>query len=346
MKDTKQIRKLIYIGKNDIALIVLNTINESKNILFADQVAIDNNTNLQGKVSELLTNAANFLGFNIKDVEMIFDDPQVIHCNYQNAEFVDCACEEDISKEIFKKAKIDNYFVNEINFQSVQYDEIDKVAKVNCNVCASDYITYKKYVNLLKACNLVVTNSTNLYKLLKSNKEQIELTIKIDGQQAIACEYYGQRLNNINVINLDLNAIKEHTNQKFNISFEKIDQVLAIANQLAETDDVDNQIVNNYYMKTKSFTNVKASDIIALYKDEVRSQINECVDYRNFQNVMVVSKDKINCLEGFAFFENDQIGLERLSLDKLISLNNIDTNKDEITQFSFENKINNVNLLA
>lgn len=346
MRDTKQTRKLLYIGKSNIALIVLGTINDTRNILFADQVAIDENANLQGKVSELLTNAANFLGFNIKDVEMIFDDPQVIHINYQNAEFVDCVCEEDIAKEIFKKAKIDNYFVNEINFLSIQYDEIDKTAKVNCNVCASDYITYKKYVNLLKACNLVVTNSTNLYKLLKGNKEQIELTLKIDGQQAIACEYYGSRLNDVKIINLNLNAIKEHINQKFNISFEKIDQVLAIANQLASTDDVNNEIVSNYYLKTKSFANVNANDIISLYKDEVRNQINESVDYRNFQNIIVVSKDTINALEGFGFFENDQIGLERLSTDKLISLNNIDINKDEISQFSFENKINRINLAA
>lgn len=346
MKDTKQIRKILYVGKSNIALVVMNAINDNKNILFADQVKIDASANLQGKISELLTNAANFLGFNIKDVEMVFDDSQITRYSFYNQEFVDCNCEEDIAKEIFKKAKIDNYFVNEINFLGVNYDDIDKVAIVNCDVCASDYITYKKYLNLLKDCNLKVTNSTNLYKLLKGNKEQIELTIKIDGQQAIACEYYGSKLNNVKTIDLNINEIKDHINQKFGITNDKIDNVLAIANQLATTGDIDSDVVNNYYLKTKTYNKVKAADIVALYKDEIRNQIGNYIDYRNFQSIEVVSNDAINALDGFVFYENDQIGLERLSMDKLISLTNIDINKNEITQFSFENKISNIHLLA
>ena len=61
MKDTKQIRKILYVGKSNIALVVMNAIDDNKNILFADQVKIDASANLQGKISELLTNAANFL---------------------------------------------------------------------------------------------------------------------------------------------------------------------------------------------------------------------------------------------------------------------------------------------
>lgn len=343
MRDTKQIRKILYVSTNNIALVVMN---DNKNILFASQVTIDESANLQGKISELLTNAANFLGFNIKDVEMIFDDSQITRYSFYNAEFVDCNCEEDIAKEIFKKAKIDNYFVNEINFLGINYDEVDKVAKVNCDVCASNYITYKKYINLLKDCNLKVTNSTNLYKLLKGNREEIELTIKIAGQKVVICEYYGSKLNNVKAIDLNINEIKEHISQKFDIAIDKIDNVLAIANQLSTTGDLNVEVINNYYLKTKTYNKVKAADIIALYKDEVRVQIGNYIDYRNFQSIEVVSDDAINCLDGFVFFEAEQIGLDGLSIDKLLSLTNIDINKNEITQFSFENKINNIHLLA
>ncbi|MCQ3907992.1 MAG: hypothetical protein MJ219_04820 [Mycoplasmoidaceae bacterium] len=346
MKDNKKIRKVIFIGKSNIALVIFNEIDGHKNILFANQVSIDADANLQGKISELLTLAANFLGFNIKDVEMVFDDEQITRYSFYNAEFVDCNSEEDIAKEIFKKAKIDNYFVNEINFLGINYDEIDKVAKVNCDICASDYITYKKYIKILKDCGLTITNSTNLYKLLKGNRDEIELTIKINGNHIIACEYYGNKLNNVKSIELNMDEIKSHISEKFNISFDKIDNVLSIANQLSATKDVDVEIVNNYYLKTKTYNKVKAADIIALYKGEIRTQINNYIDCRNFQSVLVVSDQTINALDEFQFYMDEQIGLETISLDKLISLSNIDMNQNQITQFSFENKISHINLLV
>lgn len=76
MKDSKQIRKVLFVSKSIVALIVMENVENENNILFADQVNV-NIDNLQAKTSELLTNAANFLGFNIKDVQMIFDDNQV-----------------------------------------------------------------------------------------------------------------------------------------------------------------------------------------------------------------------------------------------------------------------------
>ncbi|XQP55624.1 MAG: hypothetical protein ACOQNY_02345 [Mycoplasmoidaceae bacterium] len=345
MKDNKKIRKILYVGKKDIALVVLYNNETERNILFANQISIDP-ANLQANISQLLTCAANFLGFNIKDVEMIFNDEQITRYSFYNAEFVDCDTEEDIAKEIFKKAKIDNYFVNEINFLGINYDEIDKVAKVNCEVCASDYITYKKYTKAVLDCNVVITNSTNMYKLLKANKEEIELSIKIDGNEAIACEYYGSKLNNVKVINLNLEEIKEHISQRFAISLDKIDSVLTIANQLAAGGNLDADIINNYYLKTKTYNKVRAADIVALYKDEIRTQISTFVDFRNFQHLQVISDDAINALDGFEFATNNEIGLDNISLAKVICLANIDKNKDEITQFSFENKIKAINLLA
>lgn len=343
MRDNKKIRKVLYVSKSNIALVVMH--DEDKNILFANQVAIEED-NLQVKVSELLTNAANFLGFNIKDVEMIFDDSQITKYSFQDEEFVDCNCEEDIAKEIFKKAKIDNYFVNEINFMGIVYDDIDKVAKVNCEICASDYITYKKYLNAVRACNVIVTNSTNLYKLLKTNKDEIELTLNINGNKVIACEYYGTKLSNVKTITLNLDEIKQHLVDKFNISINKMDDVLAIANELANTDDLNATVVNNYDLKTKSYNNIKAGDIIALYRDEIKTQINNYVDYRNFHNVKVVSDFVINQIDGFAFAFNNEIGLDGLSADKIVCLTNIDMNKEEINQFRFENKIKTIDLLA
>lgn len=344
MKETNQMRKILYLGKTDIALIVLELEEKETNVLFANQVKVDS-ANLQVKVSELLTNAANFLGFNIKDVEIIFDDPEITRYSYMNQEFVDCSSEEEIAKEIFKKAKIDNYFVNEINFLGIQYDDIDKVAKVNCQICASNYITYKTYIQAVKACNVAVINSTNLYKLLKTNKDEVELTLKIDGNKAIACEYYGNKLNNVKVIELKMDEIRQHLSDKFNIKLDKVEGAIAVANNLVEGDNLDVAVVNNYDLKTKTYNTVKACDFIALYRDEVRTQINNYVDYRDFHNVRVISNNIINALEGFDFATNDQIEYASLSVDKIICLANLDMNK-EITQFSFENKIKAIDLVA
>lgn len=345
MKDTKQIRKILYLSQSNIALVVMNSIEDGHNVLFANQTNIDP-ANLQFKILELLTNAANFLGFNIKDVEIIFDDPQITKYSFVNQEFVDCNCEEDIAKEIFKKAKIDNYFVNEINFMGISYDEIEKVARVNCQICASDYITYKKYIRAVKACNVSVTNTTNLYKLLKRNKDEIELTLLIKNNQAIACEYYGNKLNNVKTININLDEVKQHLSDRFAITLNKIDGVLTVANDLANATDENVTVVNNYDLRTKSFNNVKAKDFLALYRDEIRTQIGNYVDYRNFHNVLVVSNDPINAIQDFGFATNDDVCLDGISLDKIVCLANIDMNKEEITQFSFENKIKTFDLLA
>lgn len=342
MKDRKNIRKLLYLSEKDICLIVFEP--DQHNILFADQVKIFSE-DLKPRILELLTNAANFLGFNIKDVEVIFDDEKITKYNYTNYEFVDCNSEDDIAKEIFKKAKIDNYFVNEINFMGVTYDEIDKVAKVNCQVCASDYITYKKYINAVKACNLNITNSTNLYKLLKANKEQIELTLKIGDNKVIACEYYGEKLNNVKVVNLDVNEIKQHLSDKFNIEINKMDEVIELANDLINQGDLDVTLVRNYNLKTKSFNLVNANDFVALYRDEIRTQINNYVDIRLFQSVSVLSSHEINALDGFNFIKNEDLCFDNISSDKIIALDNIDKNK-EINQFNFENKIRAIDLTA
>lgn len=342
MKDRKNIRKLLYLSKKDICLIVFEQ--DQHNILFADQVKIFSE-DLQPRILELLTNAANFLGFNIKDVEVIFEDENITKYSYSNYEFVDCNSEDDIAKEIFKKAKIDNYFVNEINFMGITYDDVDKIAKVNCQVCASDYITYKKYINAVKACNVVVTNSTNLFKLLKANKEQIELTLKIGNNKVIACEYYGQKLNNVKVINLNINEIKQHLSDKFEIEFNKMDEVIALANDIINQGDLEVTLVRNYNLKTKSFNVVKANDFIALYRDEIRTQINNNVDVRLFQSVSVVSKKEINALDGFNFIVNEDLCFDNVSCEKILALSNIDNNKD-MNQFNFENKIKSVDLLA
>lgn len=341
MKENKQIRKVLCLGKSNIALVVL----EESNILFANQVEIDP-ASLQAKVSELLTNAANWLGFNIKDVEIIFDDPSIERITYTNQEFVDCNNEEDIAKEIFKIAKINNQYVNEINFMGITYDEIEHAARVNCQICVSSYITYKKYIKAVRACNVVVTNTTNLYRLLKPNKDQIELSIKVENEKAIACEYYGTKLNQVKIVDLKINDVYQHLADKFGLSLNKVEEALAVANQLVISNDLDVDVVSNYNLRTKSFNKVKAQDFVALYRDEIRTQINNFVDFRLFQNVSVVSNDPINALEGFNFINNEEIGFDNVSLDKILALSNIDANKEEITQFGFENKLQHLGVLA
>lgn len=345
MKDSKQIRKVLFLSKSNIALIVLNNVDGYNNILFASQVDIEFD-NLKVKINELITNAANFLGFNIKDVDVVFDECEVTRYGFTNQEFVDCNCEEDIAKEIFKKAKIDNYFVNEINFFGINYDEIDKVARVNCQICASNYITYKKYIQTVKSCNLVVNSSTNLYKLLKANKADVELTIKIDGNKAIACEYYGSKLNNVKVIDLKLNDIYQHLADKFNINIKKVADVVAVANNIIGNDDQNIVIANNYDLMTKTYNNIKLNEFVDLYRDEIRTRINNFVDYREFRNIQIISEQEINAIDGFEYVTCDDIGFDNISTDKLVCLSNLDLNKEEINQFSFESKIKTMNLLS
>lgn len=343
MKDSKQIRKMLFVSKSNVALIVMKNVENENNILFADQVNM-NIDNLQAKTSELLTNAANFLGFNIKNVQMIFDDNQVTNWQMTNQEFAACSDEHDITKEIFKIAKINNKFVNEINFLGVVYDDATQSATINANICASDYITYKRFINEVKKCNIKITSSHNIYTLLKQNKEQIELVLNINDNVVAACHYYGGKLSKVNAIDLDWSRIENAISQTLEIKPNRINEALKVANELLINNNLDITISNNYDLKSKAFKNIKLGDLLRVYRNEIKQQINNKIDFSHFQNVSVIANNQINQIPDFDFVASD-LGFTNLPIEKLICLANINLDKD-MNQFAFESKLQAMELGA
>lgn len=339
MKDSKQIRKIVFISNSYVALVLFNKFEDENNILFANQLSATP-TDLRVKLNSLLTDAANFTGFNIKDVEVVFDDTEIAKISYADQEFVDCNNEEDITKEIYKKARIDNYYVNEINWSKIEYDEIDKKAIVNCEVCASNYTTYMQFVKTVNSCNLMVTNSTNLYTLLNSNKCNSELVLNIVNGQIYCSKYFDNKLSNIVKLDCSYATIKHKLAQRFNCDINKVNSMAALANSINNVDDYDINLSLTYNVKARSISTIKNKEFVAAYQEELFNQINDIVTLGNYKKIRIISSSALDKLANTDFItSNDVIGLETISPDKIISLNNIDKNNNILTHFNFENNI-------
>jgi len=339
MKNTQDIRKIIFISNNYVALVIFNKFENENNILFANQVKATN-TDLRVKLNNLLTTAANFVNFNIKDAEVVFDDSNISKLSYIDQDFVDCTNLEDITKEIYKKARIDNYFVNEINWSKVEYDEIDKKAIVNCSLSVSNYTTYMQFIKTVNSCNVTVTNSTNLYCLLNANKVNSELVLNIVNGQILAAKYFDGKLSTITKLDCSYSSIKNKLAQRFNCNIDKVNSMAALADSINNTDDYDINLSLTFNVKTREVSTISNKDFIAAYQEELFNQINEKISFNDYKKVRIISNSNLDKLANVDFIVKDQlIGLETISADKIVCLDNIDRNINVLTHFNFENNI-------
>lgn len=339
MKLSNKEKKIVFISKTSVALIVFNDVDGQHNILYANQLKSEP-TDLQANLLKLLTHAANFINCYIKDVEVVFDDPEVANVKYENAEFFDCSSKEDVIKEIYKKATIDNYYINEINFDSIVYDEIDKKAIVNCTATASNYITFANFNNIVKHCNVIVNKSTNLYTLLNSNKTNSELVINIVNNDIYVAKYFDNTLTNVFKIDASISSVKSAIAKKLDIEYEKVEAMCKIANNVISNKNLDLNISLKYDVKTKSFSSLKATDFIAFYQEELFNQINNVVDFKNYKATRIISNSKIDSLANTDFIcESETIGLEAIAANYHICLDNITINNKVLSHYEFEKNI-------
>lgn len=336
MKNTKTIRKILFLSNNNIALVVFNTFNNKMNVLYANQVNV-NPDSLQPKVNELLTNAANFLNFNIKDVEVVYEDDKLTKETYTNKEFADCYNKEDIAKEIYKKATINNRYVNDIHFSEIQYDDYDKKAIVSCDVCSNDYLTYKKYIKVVEQCNVAVTNTSNVYALLNSNSDADELVLNIKENKVVACKYHNKSLYDLVSFDLNNQIINKTLAKQFNIHTDRVEELKVLANNLIDSDFRNVNIGINYNFITKNLDSIKVNEFISAYHQVLKNEINKFINLSFFSSIKICSNTEINYFTSRK--EQAGIGLSIISTDKVAALRNIFSQEKKLSHFSFENSI-------
>lgn len=338
MINNNSINKTIYISNNSVALVVFNKVNNENNILFANQVYTDS-VNLKVKLNELLTNAANFLGFNIKQANVIFKDTDLSNIDYYHQIFANCTSIDDVKKEIYKKAKIDNYYVNDIVFETVNFNDADKTANVSYKICACNYMTYKKLINIVKQCNVIVNNTANIFGLLNKTTKGKELVIDFVDNKNVACQYLDGKLVACHDLDINFNNIKLSLGLKYDLSISQIDQILSVAKVITcdATDDISLAI--KFDIANSSIEEIKAKNFIYDWQGQLYNQIFKQVDFSDYTDVNIISKYKINAIGNFNVYANNVVGLEALSLDNAFCLNNLDKLSNQDNHYSFENRI-------
>ncbi|MCQ2748100.1 MAG: hypothetical protein MJ223_02470 [Mycoplasmoidaceae bacterium] len=124
----------------------------------------------------------------------------------------------------------------------------------------------------------------------------------------------------------------------------RINEALKVANELLINNNLDITISNNYDLKSKAFKNIKLGDLLRVYRNEIKQQINNKIDFSHFQNVSVIANNQINQIPDFDFVASD-LGFTNLPIEKLICLANINLDKD-MNQFAFESKLQAMELGA
>lgn len=341
MKNSSSINKLIFISNNNVALVVFDVVNGRNNILFAEQVETDI-VNLKVRLSELLTNAANFLGFNIKDAKVIFSDDDLTNISYYNQTFALCTNKDDVIKEIYKKAKIDNYYVNDIVFDYIIFNEIDRTAKATYKICANNYVTYKRLINIVKQCNIVITDAANIFTMLNKSKKGKELVIDFVGDKNVACQYLDGKLLACHNLDINFNNIKLALALKYDLTIAQIDQILSVAKIITLADNDEINLAVKFDVANKELIEIKAKNFINDWQEQLYNQIFKNEDFIDYTNVSVISKYRINALGNFEIYQSHQMGLENISLDLVASLANLDKLSKHVNHYSFENKVNKV----
>lgn len=339
MKNSQSIRKILFVSKANIALIVLANIANKNNILFAKQVDL-NGAELKVKINDLLTHAANFLGFNIKEVEIIFNDPEIQTIEINNFICHDCNNETEVTHEFYKASRPQNYYVNEVSFKNIKYDDIEQVAIANGSAVVSNYLTFKTYINAAKACNLNVLNSTNLYTLLNNKAASSEVVLNFFNNKLFVSEYALSKLTRVEEFDLAKSEIYLNLANKFNTNEQSIIQMLNICNNIEATNEAETIVKLNYDIVHKCFNSINAGQLISAYQEEVNFVISKKFNLNQYSEVSVIANESINKLANAKVVKLDNaIGLEDIDGCKLLALAKIDTNRKENSHFKFESSI-------
>jgi hypothetical protein len=76
MKDSSKTNKILFVDETKIWLFVYNIINNAPNLLFFKSEDYSKIT-FKTKLLKILTVAGNFLGFNIKNFNVVINDPNI-----------------------------------------------------------------------------------------------------------------------------------------------------------------------------------------------------------------------------------------------------------------------------
>jgi len=328
----KNLKNIVFLSNKKIALVVLSQFNAKNNILFANELKV-NNGNIHGKLSTLLTDAANFLGSNIKAVDVVFEDFD-IKVDLVNKVYKNTSSKDEAIKQIYKDAKVNNKYVNNLIVGSciAENNRTSVIAKT----LVSNYSVYEGFKQLVKDCNVAILNCVNIATLLNQNNEELIVSIKND--KATACLYTDDTLSNCIDLNIDFNSIVNKLANKYACSAESILAQANIASVIASNKNENFNLSWNYDLRNKSLTYVNAAEFTKIWQEELVNQIKSNVLLNNWKSVKVLADKAINNFN-FTKVDHDIVGLDVLSDDVVLAIANLDKLPSIESQSKYDSKI-------
>jgi len=326
-------KNIIFLSNSKIALVVLNKACNRTNILYANEIKV-NLGNIQAQISNLFTDAANFLGFNIKNVDLVFEDFD-ISINHINKSFNRCTSKEEVIKQIYKEAGYVNKFVNNTIFAN---DNVDPSKdNVICKTLITDYEVYSGFKEMIKHCNVKLDNVLNLATLLNSKNDELVILIKND--KTYVCRYLNDKLVNCFNAQVNFDAIVEKMAIKFNTTKENIKHLVKLTNVLVKNDNYDFNVSWNYDLTNKSLSSINTKDFVIAWRSELVNEIKKTVLLNDVKNTKVLANELNNF--NSTNIENEIFGLDSLSDEFVLAINNVDKFANFETQSKYDSQIEN-----
>jgi len=324
-------KNIIFLSNSKIALVVLNKACNRTNVLYANEIKV-NLGNIQAQISSLLTDAANFLGFNIKNVDLVFEDFD-ISINHINKSFNRCASKEEVIKQIYKEAGYVNKFVNNTIFANDNVDPAN--GNIICKTLITDYEVYSGFKEMIKHCNVKLDNVLNLATLLNSKNDELVVTIKND--KVYACQYLNDKL--VNCVNAEVNfdAIVEKIAKQFNTTKDNVDHLVKLTKILVKNDNYNFNVAWNYDLKNKSLSSINAQEFVKAWRNELVNEITKTVLLNDVKNTVVLANELNNF--NSTNIQNDIFGLDGLSDEFVLAINNVDKFANFETQSKYDSQI-------
>ena len=277
MKNFNNINKILFIDDKHLYLFVYNIIKKCPNLLFTKFESYDKTT-FKTKLLKILTIAGNFLGFNIKNISVIINDPYITIKNTLKQKYNGNVSKSKINELLssINGPQLNNLYLNKIIFNDWMYDDKNDITYASYITYWTKYDKTNFYINsIFNECHLSINSIDNLYLLNNQNKCLQKNVIKIVKDKIVYQQYDNGLLRNINVKYFDENKLLVDLAKQYSTNVELIKNILQIIKSTNFNVSRNINLYSSFNLQNNAITTINIEDLLTTYKRKILSFVKE-----------------------------------------------------------------------
>ncbi len=335
MKDSSKTNKILFVDETKIWLFVYNIINNAPNLLFFKSEDY-NKITFKTKLLKILTVAGNFLGFNIKNLNVVINDPNITIKKTFKQKYNGNVSKGKI-KELLSTIngpQLNNSYLNKIIFSDWELD-------IKHNVTYASYVTYWTdydktffFLNaILNECHISINSIDNLYLIDNKNNSSHSNIIKIIKNKVIYQQYDNGLLNDIITKTFDENELFISIAKEYSTNVNLIKNTFLIIKNTNLNISRNINMNLSFNLRNNFISSINIEKLLLSYKkilfSIVKTQFSQ-INY-SFDNNFIKFIDQI--------IDFDMLTLNSSVFLKLIDLssNNVYDNSYNVNQYISKN---------